>query len=77
MYACMIHNVCMSKPAHLVRRSFFVDEGELRRAKKVLGASSDAEAVRLSLGRVAEMERFWSLIDKTQGTLDLDAFGEV
>ena len=64
----------MSKQGNLVRKSFFVDERELHRAKKVLGASSDGEAVRLSLERVAEMERFWRLIDRTKATLEPEAF---
>ena len=64
----------MSRDGNLVRRSFFVDERELRRAKKVLGASSDAEAVRLSLERVAETERFWALLEKTSGSVEVDEF---
>ena len=60
-----------------MRRSFFVDERELRRAKKVLGAASDAEAVRLSLEQVAEMASFWAALDKASGTLGVDDFGSV
>jgi hypothetical protein len=36
-----------------------VDERTLHRAKRLLRASSDAEAIRLSLERVVEMERYW------------------
>ena len=67
----------MSKEGNLVRRSFFVDERELRRAKKVLGASSDAEAVRLSLERVAETERFWAWLEKTSGAVEVGEFDEI
>jgi hypothetical protein len=67
----------MPKGSNLVRRSFFVDERELRRAKKVLGAASDAEAVRLSLEQVAEMADFWAALDKTSGTLNADEFSSV
>jgi hypothetical protein len=77
MYACQCQNVCMPKGSNLVRRSFFVDERELRRAKKVLGASSDAEAVRLSLEQVAEMAAFWTTLDKAAGTLRVDDFGAI
>jgi hypothetical protein len=67
----------MSREGKLVRRSFFVDERELQRAKKVLGATSDAEAVRLSLEHVAEMAAFWALLDKTSAILEADDFAEV
>jgi len=46
----------------LKRKSFLVDERALRRAKRVLGAASDAEAVRLSIERVVEMELFWQFM---------------
>lgn len=52
--------------AKLKRKSFFVDEGKLRRAKKALGAKSDAEVVRLSVERVAEMEEFWEFMKKSR-----------
>lgn len=67
----------MPKGSNLVRRSFFVDERELRRAKKVLGAASDAEAVRLSLEQVAEMADFWATLDRASGTLSADDFSPV
>ncbi|MEO8185164.1 MAG: hypothetical protein ABI895_40675 [Deltaproteobacteria bacterium] len=67
----------MSREGNLVRRSFFVDERELQRAKRILGATSDAEAVRLSLERVAEMERFWAHLDRTSGTIEVGDFGEI
>jgi len=49
----------MPRAAALKRKAFFVDEGTLRRARKALGAATDAEVVRLSVGRIAEMEEFW------------------
>jgi hypothetical protein len=62
--------------ARLTRRSFHVDERALERAKKLLGAASDAEAVRLSVERMAEMEEFWRFMDKTRGTLPPGSFDE-
>jgi hypothetical protein len=53
----------------LKRKSFFVDERTLRRAKKLLGATTDAEAIRLAMERVVEMEEFWKFMDETRGTL--------
>jgi len=49
----------MARAKVLKRKSFFVDERALARARKVLGAASDAEAIRLSVERMAEMEEFW------------------
>ncbi|HEY3237902.1 MAG TPA: hypothetical protein VGJ84_24495 [Polyangiaceae bacterium] len=58
----------------LTRKSFFIDERTLRRARRVLGARSDAEALRLSLERVAEMEELWKFMDRTRGTLTDEDF---
>jgi len=55
--------------AKLKRKSFFVDEGKLRQAKKALGAKTDAEVVRLSVERIAEMEEFWGFMKKSRQTL--------
>ena len=52
-----------------VRRSFFVDEKAVRRARKALGVATDAEAVRLSLDRVVEMEEFWRFMAQTRKSL--------
>jgi hypothetical protein len=53
----------------LTRKSFFVDPAALRRAKRALRVRTDAEAIRLSLERVAEMEEFWKFMSKSRGTL--------
>jgi len=55
--------------AKLKRKSFFINEGKLRQAKKALGAKTDAEVVRLSVERVAEMEEFWEFMKKSRQTL--------
>jgi hypothetical protein len=59
----------MAKEARLKRTSFFIDVRALRRARNALGASSDAETVRMSVERVAEMERFWRFMKKTRRKL--------
>jgi hypothetical protein len=59
----------MPKQAPLTRKSFFIDTVALRRAKRVLRVRTDAEAVRLSLERVAEMDRFWRFMVKSRATL--------
>ena len=53
----------------LRRKSFFVDEATLHRAKKALRARTDAEVIRLSVERIAEMEEFWEFMTKSRRTL--------
>jgi hypothetical protein len=55
--------------AQYTRKSFFVDEKAVKRARKALGAATDAEAVRLSLDRVVEMEAFWRFMGGTRKSL--------
>lgn len=58
----------------LKRKSFFIDTRALRRAKKALGVATDAEAVRRSVERVAEMEAFWRFMARTGGRLKPGSF---
>jgi hypothetical protein len=60
----------MAKKTVLKRRAFFVDERSLRRAKKALGLTTDAEVVREAIERVAEMEEFWKFMRETRGVLE-------
>jgi hypothetical protein len=59
----------MSRRGTLKRTSLFVDVSAVRRARKVLGVATDAEAVRVAVERVGEMERFWRFMRRTRGTL--------
>ncbi len=59
----------MAKETTLTRKSFYIDQDALRRAKRVLRVRTDAEAIRLSLERVAEMEKFWQFMKKSRGVL--------
>jgi hypothetical protein len=59
----------MATRAKLKRKSFFVDELALQRARKALGAKTDAEVIRLSVERIAEMEAFWRFMNKSRCTL--------
>ncbi len=61
----------MTTKAKLKRKSFFVDELALQRARKALGAKTDAEVIRLSVERIAEMEAFWKFMNKSRRTLSL------
>jgi len=53
----------------LKRKSFFVNERALRRAKKALGVATDAQAVRVSVERIAEMEKFWHFMKSSRQAL--------
>jgi hypothetical protein len=46
-----------------------VDDRTLRQAKKVLGVKTDAEVIRLSVERVAEMEEWWQFMQKSRRAL--------
>lgn len=59
----------MARAAALKRRAFFVDERALKRARKYLKAGTDAEVVRESVARIAEMEQFWQFMKTTRGAL--------
>lgn len=51
------------------RRSFFVDETAIRRARRALGVPTNAEAVRLAIERVVEMEAFWKFMTRSRASL--------
>jgi hypothetical protein len=59
----------MARGTALKRKSFFIDERALGRARRVLGVATDAEVVRLSVARVTEMEEFWRFMRQTRRTL--------
>jgi hypothetical protein len=65
-----IARTTMSRQARLKRRSFFVDETALLRAKRALKLSSDSETIRLSVARVAEMEAFWRFMERSRKQLE-------
>jgi hypothetical protein len=82
MYACSGFIVCMllwsvrgQWPKKHSRKSFYIDPATLRRAKRVLRVRTDAEAIRLSLERVAEMEQFWQFMTKSRGLLKRGSLG--
>ncbi len=64
----------MATRAKLKRKSFFVEERALQRAKKALGAKTDAEVIRMSVERIAEMEALWQFMNKSRHTLKLGSF---
>jgi len=68
MYALQAE-VKMAAKEKLKRKSYFVDERALSRAKKALGVKTEAEVIRLSVERVAEMEEFWEFMKKSRRSL--------
>lgn len=64
----------MATRRELKRKSFFVDEATLHRARRALRVRTDAEAVRLSLERVVEMDEFWRFMKRTRGRLAPGSF---
>ncbi len=67
--------VTVTMGAKLKRKSFFVDENALRHGKKALGAKTDAEVVRMSVERIAEMEEFWRFMKKSRHALKPGSLG--
>lgn len=59
----------MPRTQTLKREAFFVDETALRRARRALGVSTDAEAVRMAVPRIAGMEALWAFMKKSRRTL--------
>jgi hypothetical protein len=59
----------MPRKSTLKRKSFFVDEQAIGRARKVLGVRTDSEAVRASIELIAEMEVFWRFMERSRGAL--------
>ena len=59
----------MRRHGALTRKAFFVDTRALRRAKKLLGVTTDAEVVRASVDRIAEMEEFWRFMKNSRRIL--------
>jgi hypothetical protein len=66
----------LSSTPLLKRRAFFVDERAVRAARKAFGTSSDAEAIRMSVERIAEMERFWRFMRATRSSVPPGGFDE-
>ena len=60
----------MAKKDNLKRKAFFVDESTLRRAKELLGLSSESEVVLAALERVVETEDFWQFMRDSRGVLE-------
>ena len=51
------------------RHSYFVDVKAIARARKALGARTNAEAVRRAVERVIAMENFWRFMAVTRASL--------
>jgi Arc/MetJ family transcription regulator len=58
----------------LTRKSFFIDEAELRRAREALGVDTDADAVRGALREVARMKALARFMERSAGSLARGSF---
>ena len=67
----------MLRDVPLHRKSFFVDPKKIRQARKVLGVHTEAEAVRLAVERVVDMEEFWRFMRKTRHAVKPGTFEAV
>ena len=57
-----------------VRKSYFVDVDMIKKAKRLLGVNSEAEAIRISVQRMVEMAKFWSFMDKASNSVKKGSF---
>lgn len=67
----------MAAKLKLKRKTYFVDEQTIRRAQKALGVKTEAEAIRVAVERLAEMEEFWEFMKKSKGTVTPRSFEKV
>jgi Arc/MetJ family transcription regulator len=58
----------------LKRKSFFIDERELREARRALGVTTDAEAVRAALREVARMKTLARFMERSRGSVPPGSF---
>jgi Arc/MetJ family transcription regulator len=58
----------------LTRKSFFIDEAELRRARLALGVDTDADAVRGALREVARMKALARFMERSEESLPRGSF---
>lgn len=63
-----------TRAVRYTRKSFFVDAEAIDQARKALGAGTNAEAVRLAVDRVVEMERFWRFMTGSRGSVKPGSF---
>jgi hypothetical protein len=62
--------------AKLKRKSFFIDEVELKEARLALGAETDSETVRVALREFAQMKALWRFMERSGGSLPPGSFSQ-
>lgn len=68
-YDMPVRRISRRSTARYTRRSFFVDDGAIRRARRALGVQTNAEAVRVAVERVVEMEEYWRFMQRSRASL--------
>jgi hypothetical protein len=77
---CAWLDICLSMSEHmpmtatLKRRSYFVDDNAVQRAKRILGAATDADVVRIAIDRVIEMDKFRKFVEQTARSVPRGSF---
>ena len=61
----------MGRRGNLKRKSFFIDEETLLKAKNALRTRTDAETIRISLQRAADAEEFWRFMSLSRKKLKI------
>jgi hypothetical protein len=70
----------LARKAHLKRKNLILDQDKIDRAKQLLGAATETEAITRALDAVTEMARFQAEVEAGFDTLVgaggfVDAFG--
>ena len=77
MYASPCYDRHMKSKVKLKRKSFFIDERELREARRALGAETDSETIRAALREVARMKALARFMEKSRESLGAGSFSPI
>jgi hypothetical protein len=61
----------------LKRRAFFVDQDELRAARRALGTDTDAETIRAALREVSRMKALARFMERSKKSLPPGSFSPI
>jgi hypothetical protein len=61
-------------PGSLKRKTFYVNDEILKKARKALGVSTASEAIRASLKQVVDMEEFWRFMKRSRKSIPRGSF---
>lgn len=70
----MSSGTTIRKTSSLVRRAYFVDPRMVKKAARLLGAKSDAHAVRRLVSQFLDQQKFLKFMQKSAGTVKRGTF---